>query len=173
MNLTEARSYFVQMGGSHFHMSREEPDVYAQYRALKITDAQEKTWRGECIDALAARLAVTSTPEWQQLSQLIDHCENQCDLASLQTLRRSLDAVHTRLDPLGSVIIAEMLIGTALGFERGGIYLAVQLQQLPVARHFAETSMALATRADVQATQRDRSAKAVRKCAAVRKHFGI
>ena len=51
MTTEEAKNFFKQYGGFHFHMGREEPDRYRQYRMLEITDETEDEWRSNLVDA--------------------------------------------------------------------------------------------------------------------------
>jgi hypothetical protein len=44
-NLEDAESFFLSMGCSYFHMEREFPEQYAQYRSLSIPDETETKWR--------------------------------------------------------------------------------------------------------------------------------
>jgi len=43
-DLEEARKYFIAMGCSHFHMTREYPQRYKEYRALDIDPSIESEW---------------------------------------------------------------------------------------------------------------------------------
>lgn len=42
--LEQAKRYFVSMGCSHFHMSREHPQRFKEYRALTIDPSIESEW---------------------------------------------------------------------------------------------------------------------------------
>lgn len=42
--LEQAKMYFVSMGCSHFHMTREHPQRYKEYRALDIDPTIEAEW---------------------------------------------------------------------------------------------------------------------------------
>lgn len=45
--LEQAKKYFVSMGCSHFHMTREHPQRYKEYRALDIDPTIESEWTRE------------------------------------------------------------------------------------------------------------------------------
>lgn len=51
MTIEEAKNYFKQYGGFHFHMGREEPSRYRDYCRLNITPEQEDLWRDNLIEA--------------------------------------------------------------------------------------------------------------------------
>ena len=47
---SEAKMYFLEMGCSHFHMTRENPDYYSRYRASGIDKTIESTWISEEVE---------------------------------------------------------------------------------------------------------------------------
>ncbi len=47
ITLNEAEIAFKSYGCTHFHMSRDEPDLYAKYKELNITVDQELKWTKE------------------------------------------------------------------------------------------------------------------------------
>ena len=52
-SVDSAKRYFQSMGCSHFHMSREIPQRYTEYRGLKIPKSKETEWtREEMLSAL-------------------------------------------------------------------------------------------------------------------------
>lgn len=51
MTREEAKNYFKQYGGFHFHMGREEPLRYREYCRLNITPEQEDLWRENLVEA--------------------------------------------------------------------------------------------------------------------------
>lgn len=57
-----AKRYFQSMGCSHFHMSREIPQRYSEYRGLNIPKSQEAEWAREEILALFDGLRSEETP---------------------------------------------------------------------------------------------------------------
>lgn len=46
-SVEQAKEYFISMGCSHFHMVREYPERYEEYRRLNITKQTETEWRTE------------------------------------------------------------------------------------------------------------------------------
>lgn len=49
-NTEQAKKYFLSMGCSHFHMSRESFDRYDEYCTFQISDETENMWRREQIE---------------------------------------------------------------------------------------------------------------------------
>jgi len=47
MTISEAKAFFISMGCSAFHMCREEPRKYEQYKALGISASLEEQWMAE------------------------------------------------------------------------------------------------------------------------------
>ncbi len=48
--IEHAKKYFVSMGCSHFHMGRENFELYKDYRSLKISSETESLWRQDEFD---------------------------------------------------------------------------------------------------------------------------
>ena len=48
MKLEETKEFYMKYGGREFHMSREEPDKYREYRAFPVSQEMKR----ECISAL-------------------------------------------------------------------------------------------------------------------------
>ena len=57
-----AKRYFQSMGCSHFHMSREIPQRYSEYRGLNIPRSKETEWTREEILSALERLRSACTP---------------------------------------------------------------------------------------------------------------
>jgi hypothetical protein len=57
-----AKRYFQSMGCSHFHMSREIPQRYSEYRGLNIPKSKETEWTREEILSALERLQSDDTP---------------------------------------------------------------------------------------------------------------
>jgi hypothetical protein len=43
-DLPTAQAYFRAMGCSHFHMGRDYPDRYKEYKAVQISEETEVVW---------------------------------------------------------------------------------------------------------------------------------
>ena len=44
VTVEQAKEYFMKMGCSHFHMAREFPQRYEEYKQLEITKQVEINW---------------------------------------------------------------------------------------------------------------------------------
>ncbi len=47
-----AEAYFRSMGCSHFHMSREYPERYGEYKSLNVSKPQEIEWTEQELESL-------------------------------------------------------------------------------------------------------------------------
>lgn len=61
-NVDAAKRYFQSMGCSHFHMSREIPQRYSEYRGLNIPKSKETEWAQQEILSALDRLQADDTP---------------------------------------------------------------------------------------------------------------
>lgn len=110
-----AKRYFQSMGCSHFHMYREIPQRYSEYRGLNIPESIETEWTREEILSALDRLMSDDTPRkelWSihaAVTTLIldgkfdDHLEALFDVSS------SIEGViRSQRDRL---IVAETIVG--------------------------------------------------------------
>ncbi len=71
MNIAQAKEYFIQCDGLHFHMSREDHEAWKGYLQLNISTATEALWLAE-LTALKLRL-LKSPGNFMIVSFLLDH----------------------------------------------------------------------------------------------------
>lgn len=109
MTLAEAEYFYRQMGCTHFHMSREEPSKYDQYKSLNITEEQERRWRCDEVAELIELLSRQKPPQWNTLDSLLSVAERTEE--TLADVAFAAEKYATALAPLGKVIIAETILG--------------------------------------------------------------
>lgn len=141
ITLPDAEAYFRAMGCSHFHMSREYPNRYSEYRRMGIPKKQEATWtRAEFQQTLEAMTKghPNARELWAQHSYLVDLLRfvNEPDLlqALLQATARLVDIVPSWT----RILVAETLVGRSRFLDDGPIYLAHELGDNELADRFAQ-----------------------------------
>ncbi len=50
MDIRSAKEFFIRYNGFGFHMAREEPDLYAEYSKMNISDETKEAWRLKILD---------------------------------------------------------------------------------------------------------------------------
>jgi len=113
-DLALAQAYFRAMGCSHFHMSREYPDRYEEYRALHISAETEAPWMRAEFDARLDELMHGDCPA----SDLWARHWHLADLAGVirrrDSLQRLFIATQRLVSPVPSptrILVAETLVG--------------------------------------------------------------
>ena len=175
-SVSDARRYFEAMGCSHFHMMRDYPDRYSEYRALKINDAQEHEWRRDAITKLYDSLLNPATEAkdlWHLYTRMGRMCEDQDDAESVLKIYKVTQWIASRLPIKDGIIVAEAINGTRTYYEAGPIYLAVKHGLRDVAQGLSDYSMSLAQRAKSSKVDVEGAELAIGKCLAVKRHFRL
>jgi hypothetical protein len=175
-SVSDARRFFEAMGCSHFHMMRDYPDRYSEYRALKINDAQEHEWRRDAITKLSDRLLNPATEAkdlWHLYTRMETMCEDQGDAESVLKIYKVTQWIASRLPVGDGLIVAEAINGTRTYYEAGPIYLAVKHGLRDVAQDLSDYSISLAQRAKSSKVDAEGAELAIRKCLAVKRHFRL
>lgn len=173
--LEDARLYFQGMGCSHFHMLRELPERYEEYRALGVSDAVERAWRREEILREEARLADEACPPqdyWAAHSSLEALVRTQRDPERLVKLHELTELVAGKVSDRDAVIVAETILGRGIPETRSGlVYFAYDLGRKDLAASFAERALALCARANGRGEPRTR--EALELCARIKAELSL
>lgn len=175
-SVSDARRFFEAMGCSHFHMMRDYPDRYSEYRALKIDKAQEREWRRDAITKLYDSLLNPATDAkdlWLLYTRMESLCEGQDDAESTLKIYEVTQRIADRLPIKDGIIVAEAINGTRIYYEAGPIYLAVKYGLRDVAQDLSDYSMSLAQRAKSSKVDVERAELVIEKCLAVKRHFQL
>ncbi len=62
-NLKEAKKYYMELSCSHFHMAREYPERYSEYKKQLISKEKEEQWTLEFISSKLNVLEIVYTSE--------------------------------------------------------------------------------------------------------------
>lgn len=182
----DARRIFEAVGGSLYHMMRDYPDRWGEYRALKIGEEQERQWRREMIAKLGDRLLNPATDArelWQLYSSLERMCQDQDDAESVLKIYEVTRRIVGRLSPQDGVIVANTINGawsyeirtgrTYHSYKTGLIYLAVKHGLRDVAQDLADYSMSLAQRAKRSKVDVEQAELTIEGCLTVKRHFRL
>lgn len=143
-SIQQAKEYFNAMGCSGFHMYREFPQRYEEYKKLNISNEMEIEWIAEQFDEYYTSVMVdkNAIPLWNIHSRMDKLVET---LRTNEALRKMLEVtqhIQDRVPFDDRVIVSETINGRRDRRYRSGlIYLAYDLNNIPVAKVFAELSM--------------------------------
>jgi hypothetical protein len=152
--IEEAKDFFLSMGCSSFHMSREYPERYDEYKKMKITEAWENEWRQESFEIHVKKLfEVNEVSDFSTLWAIHSSMtELFRQLKTTDTLKKMLVAtqyIREKVPLKDMVIVAETINGRISPTYRDGlIYLSYELQCPSLAKEFAELSLHFATFGD-------------------------
>ena len=121
-NIEDAKSYFHSMGCSHFHMCREYPKRYNEYKTLNVSSEQELEWRKESLDQMASRLEEIEPKElWATHSSMENLVQELKTRNSLERIYEATKQIEKRLPPKGKLLVAETIIGRQNIEQRSGL----------------------------------------------------
>ena len=161
----EEKSFFKKYGCSHFFMSREEPERYERYRALRIPESVEQKWLQESLSELAQRtVAMTQSREIAQAhSSLVRFASDAQQPEAVTLIANVTQAVAGKLTtPMGNLRVAENLIGRTSDKHDGAIFLAYHLGLHKLAQEFINVALTLVSNAESQRQHLERCASARR-----------
>jgi len=131
LSLEDAGELFKAYGCTHFHMARDEPELYSKYKKLKVTDAQETLWTEESFFEICNQLIdCTDSPGclWllhSSATTLAEYLESEYALRKLyQTTIVIIDLVPIE----DSIMCAESILDRRdLSTRCGIIFLSLDL----------------------------------------------
>ena len=175
--LEDARRFFQEMGCSHFHMSREYPEKYEQYRALSIPEQIESKWREESIYQTMNQLLDSATPKgdlWVMHSQVAELAEVQKSTDTLIAAWEATKSIFHRLSPKDGLLVAETIIGRKeIRYQDGLIFLAAKLNHKDIAAELVAISLSLSQKAKTHRVDASRCDKAITKCQTIQKKLNL
>jgi|GEM_PF-2436396 len=177
-----AKSYFTSMGCSHFHMAREYPARYDEYKKFGITQETERLWKFDSFEMMYKAIWLNGNEETTHIlhSSMADLA---CSLDTEYVYEKMLAATHRVLKttPDGfRFIVAETVVGRNDYIARSGfIYHTYDLGRPDLAKEFALLSLKLAAADDVphardiNNNQSERIRQVVLKCKSIREELNI
>lgn len=123
MTIAEAEKYFKQYNGHGFHMCREEPKKYDEYKLLNISSELEEAWRQEIVDKIFENFFDSPERVWSAHSSVIKVLlatktrveENSHRLLSMMEQMSTLDKQQ-------KILIIETMAGRTEPQKDGGCY---------------------------------------------------
>lgn len=124
MTIAEAEKYFKQYNGHGFHMCREEPSKYDEYKLLNISSEVEESWRQDLVDKIFEEFYACPERVWSKHSSMISlllatktkHKENGLRLLSFMEQMNELDKKQ-------KILVIENMAGRTKPQKDGGCYL--------------------------------------------------
>lgn len=175
-SIQQAKEYFISMGCSHFHMGREFPQRYEEYKMLNISKIKETEWRIEQLDEYFNDIIGNkdNTRLWVVHSSMAELVETlKTDIA----LRKMLEVTQYIRDlvPIKyRVIVSETVNGRGNRKLRTGlIYLAYDLNNIQVAKAFVELSLHFATYDEGKSKDFERCQEARKLCLGIKAELGL
>ncbi|MDA8564118.1 hypothetical protein N9L06_06660 [Mariniblastus sp.] len=145
-DLKDAKAYFISMGCSSFHMSRDCPDRCAEYEALKISKSTEQEWRRDSFDLKAARLVDDETETsilWNLHWRMARLCYVLDTEDALKAIYLSTENIADRLPSRERLLVAETIIGGSGPDGSGLILHALKHGQSQIATRLHEIAFSL------------------------------
>jgi len=175
--IERAKEFFQSLGCSSFHMSREYPNWYDEYRKLGISREIEREWTSDSLAQSAAILRNKKTKRrdlWHIYARTEELVQSLKSPEALREIYEVTEHIGSRLPKRSKVLVAETIIGrSAIKYRSGLIFLASELNELAIARRISEIATQLATSARDSSTEPERSQAALDKCNEIRAMLGL
>ena len=123
MNLEEAKKFYLKYGGREFHMSREEPDRYREYRTFPVSQEMKREWNEELIRNAIRDMWVYPERVWIYHGNVLDYLHRP-DCNTEVWAARLLDEMEKmpQLDKKNKVLIIENMAGRSANMQEGGVW---------------------------------------------------
>ena len=147
MTTSEAREFFISMGCSSFHMCREYPDKYTQYKALNISTSLEQQWTMESFSDKYDKVLTGQYSEslWNWHSLCEDHMYMLNSQEYFTKMLNLTQFVASKEIDGNRVVIAETINGRRDNkFRNGLIYGSYDCGMLEEAKEFPKIALWLA-----------------------------
>ena len=121
MRLEEAKEFFLKYAGEGFHMSREEPAKYEEFKSLHIGEDTLNQWNDEMLREKFATLWTKPDRVWIKFERILGILRRKsCDSELwgerlLEEMKRMVS-----LDKRNKILIIESMAGTDIEL-RGGV----------------------------------------------------
>lgn len=122
MTLEEAKEFFVSMGCSSFHMCRENPNLYEEFRNLQINFDILETWKQEQLIKYFKLLEHPNDDSWNIHSRIIDLLNNTTSKKNenAEKLIKVMERLVGAISKKSAILIAENMAGRTSDFHDGG-----------------------------------------------------
>jgi hypothetical protein len=145
-DLEAAKCYFQAMGCSHFHMFREYPDRYNEYKVLNISSEMEFEWRQDSLEALAASFRDKPPKDFWWIHSRMDELVRSLKTPeAVSVIYECTVGMKDKLPPTGKLLVAETINGRQeIKYKPGLIFLSYKLGEVVIAKDFATMALEFA-----------------------------
>ncbi len=174
--IEQAKTYFREMGCSHYGMSRDFPQRYEEYKKLNITKKLEREWEIEQFyEYYSSLMGIVDSESLSNIhSRMYDLYEG---LNSDKELIKLLEATHhiRNIVPITDrLIVAETINGRAVKKARTGlIYKAYDSGHVEMAKEFSELSLHFSDCDDPRIRNKERCQRSNQLCNEIRLELGL
>ncbi len=136
--IEKARAFYVAMGCNGYHMWKEYPDRWEEFRKLNIPRPLQEEWRLEEFERF--RDLIQDAPDaarWTLFSAMVDLSDGS--RAAFDDLLDVAKVLHRHISSSEQVIVAEIMLGSSALKQRDGVVLeADDLGHPDLARSFLD-----------------------------------
>lgn len=124
MTIVEAEKYFKQYNGHGFHMCREEPKKYDEYKLLNISSEIEESWRQDIVGEIFEGFFDCPERVWSKHGSMVSLLlATKTRLNENGTRLLSLMDQMNELDKRQKILVIENMAGRTKPQKDGGCYL--------------------------------------------------
>ena len=122
MTIEEAREFYFRYYGFSFHMDREEPSLYAGFRALGLSRDVLSSWDEELLDGLFEGFWAEPGRVWTMHGRVLKIISRGlCDVRkNLDRLLGEMEKMDS-LDPANATLVIENMAGRTESMNDGGV----------------------------------------------------
>ena len=174
--IEQAKEFFKAMGCSHFHMDREYPERFQEYKLLNISEQTEVEWREEKLDEYYLRIMESKDKSslWNAHSSMYDLFESLKTNTALMKMLEATVHIRDKVPMKDRVIVAETINGRGLREYRSGlIYSAYDMNNIAAAREFVELSLHFAAYKESATRGIERQQRAIELCNEIKLELGL
>ncbi|WP_395740608.1 hypothetical protein [Prosthecobacter sp.] len=139
--LEDAKRYFQAMGCSGFHMCREYPARYEEFRGLNVSRDLQRQWAEESVSGTLAELRSGTLDRqrlWAVHSRMTDIVKGWGMTPFLEEVHEVTCVIESAMPQRDRMLVAETIVGRQdLSVRPGYIFQSLDAGNEPLARKFA------------------------------------
>jgi hypothetical protein len=176
ITIEQAKEYFRAMECSSYHMWREYPQRFDEYKQLNISKETEKKWQEERYEEyyIIIKENTDSSSLWDIHSRMYDLFEVLKTESTLNKMLEITQYIHDRVPMADRVKVAETINGRKMRqFRSGLIYSAYDLDNIVAAKEFVELSLHFSVYDGQDRFGIERSKRAFQLCNEIKLELGL
>ncbi len=174
--IEQAKEYFRAMECSSYHMWREYPQRYEEYKQLNISKETERVWQEERFGEYYTSIIENTDGKslWNLHARMYDLFEALKSESALLKMLEVTKHIRDRVPTQDRVKVAETINGrTAREARHGLIYSAYDLKNIPAAQAFIELASHFSIYEGQERFEIERSQRASRLCNEIKLELGL